>query len=187
MTLASYLYLKDWQTYNLGSSWLISVFKSKKEGRRHAWKVATLQPAIMPWKYRVMDVMQSYLIPAKYVAIRPMQGSGTDHPLSTLIITGGSYLAGTRNSDKPQSKIDRSLLISKVLRGIGQGIFLAITVLFCLCVLKTMKDVRTRGDRVHGTLKLLFFVSICLCVRGTFGLLQSVVYRVSRIPCLMRQ
>lgn len=67
LTLAAYLYLKDWQTFNLGSSWLVSVFKTKKEKQRHAWRVASLQPAIMPWKYRVMDVMHSYLIPAKCV------------------------------------------------------------------------------------------------------------------------
>lgn len=100
---------------------------------------------------------------------------------SVLIVTGGSYLAGTQNSDKSQSEIDRALLISKILRGIGQGIFLAVTILFGLCVLKTIRDLRSHGERVHATLKLLAFISACLCVRGVFGLLQSAVYRVSRL------
>ena len=101
------------------------------------------------------------------------------HLSSIVIITGGSYLAGTQNSDNTQAETDHALLISKVLRGIGQGVFLAVTILFGLCVLKTMRDLRARGERIHATLKLLAFISCCLCVRGVFGLLQSTVYRVS--------
>ena len=65
LTLASFLYLKDWQSYNFGHSWLISEFKTKAEKKKHAWRVAAMVPAIMPWKYRVMDIMHSFLIPAK--------------------------------------------------------------------------------------------------------------------------
>lgn len=66
LTLASFLYLKDWQNHNLGQSWLISTFNTKEEKKKHAYRVAFMVPAVMPWKYRVMDVMHSFLIPAKY-------------------------------------------------------------------------------------------------------------------------
>lgn len=179
LSLAAYRYLMAWQKQYLGENMLELEYHTKEEKKAHRRQVAALIPIIMPWKYGFMDVMHCYLIPAKYARFRATGVAEADTPASVLIITGGSYLAGTQDAGETTADYNYSLLISKILRGIGTGVFLIVTILFGWCVMRTIRELRSRGERVHTTLKLFCLLSFFLIVRGVIGFLQSVVYRVS--------
>lgn len=77
-----------------------------------------------------------------------------------------------------QAKLNHKLDVSKALRTTGQAIFLALTVIFGVFVLHTLR----RGQRHGGitkTIILFIIVAIMLHVRGIFGVLQAAVYSVS--------
>lgn len=113
----------------------------------------------MPWKYKhhILAPVHSLLIPA-----------------NAIIITGGSYLASDAGTD-PTDFNEKA----KVLRSIGSGIFLGVTLFYNGCVVKTYLDSRRQRTDTHMTLPILALVGLLLIVRGLFGLLQSAVWSVS--------
>lgn len=99
---------------------------------------------------------------------------------STLIVTGGSYLAGTtEGSDKTAGEMDRAMHISKMLRTTGSAIFFAMTVLFAFCLVKTQSEAKRLSLKLHFALVALYLVAFFLHVRGIFGVLQAAIYKVS--------
>lgn len=68
---------------------------------------------------------------------------------------------------------------AKILRSVGSAIFLAVTLFYNACVVKTFMDSRKERTDVHLTLPILGVVGLLLIVRGVFGLLQSAVWNVS--------
>lgn len=113
----------------------------------------------MPWRYKhhILAPVHSLLIPA-----------------NAIIIAGGSYLASDAGTD-PTDFNNKA----KILRSIGSGIFLAVTLFYNGCVAKTYLDSRRERTDIHMTLPILAVVGLLLIVRGLFGLLQSAVWSVS--------
>lgn len=92
---------------------------------------------------------------------------------NTVIIVGGSTLAGSSDSVKD---FNSNLLKAKILRTVGQGIFLAINVFLLYCVYHAIRQYkRERGGRVHPTLYVLLAAWPLLFVRGLYGVLNGVL------------
>ncbi|KAG6814992.1 hypothetical protein H0H87_005981 [Tephrocybe sp. NHM501043] len=87
-----------------------------------------------------------------------------------MIITGGSQLAG--NVDEYFSK---SVSTPKVLRTVGQAIFITFNALFLFCVLHAIRQYRRErpGRFIHPTLCILLVVWPLLFVRGVYGILSG--------------
>lgn len=113
----------------------------------------------MPWRYKhhILAPVHSILIPA-----------------NAIIIAGGSFLAGDAGEDPTDFNNT-----AKILRSIGSGIFLGVTLFYNGCVIKTFLDSRKERRGVHPTLPILAIVGAFLIARGLFGLLQSAVWNVS--------
>lgn len=91
---------------------------------------------------------------------------------NALIITGGSKLAGA--SQDPTRKGD--VHTAKILRLVGQSIFLAVNVFLLFCIAKAVKKFkRENGGAVHPTLFVLLAIWPLLLVRGIYGVLAGVV------------
>ncbi|KAK9895234.1 hypothetical protein P389DRAFT_90184 [Cystobasidium minutum MCA 4210] len=165
LTIAAYLFLKSWQKHNWGDSWLASdkhCDGSSESGPRRILSAFLLKPLFMPWRYKhhVLAPVHSLLIPA-----------------NAIIMTGGSFLAGDAGED-PTDFDSRA----KIMRSVGSGIFLAVTLFYNACVVKTFITARRESkSRTHPTLPILAIVGVLLIVRGLFGLLQSAVWSLSYV------
>ncbi|KAJ6554234.1 hypothetical protein B0H19DRAFT_1152935 [Mycena capillaripes] len=104
---------------------------------------------------------------------------------NTAIIIGGSYLAGADYSDLNSHDTKTRLLVSKITRTAGQGVFLAGNAMLLAIILVTLRNNRRNGDwrgkkgTVHPTLWLLLIAWCPLIVRGVFGILQATVFSLS--------
>jgi len=84
--------------------------------------------------------------------------------------------------DLTPEQLAHKMNISKALRTTGQAIFLALTVLFGLLVLRLARRLRrtTPTPLYSGRVLSMFgLVAIMLAVRGIFGVLQAADYSVS--------
>ncbi|WOO86341.1 uncharacterized protein LOC62_07G009822 [Vanrija pseudolonga] len=177
LTIASYYFLHHYLLKHFGSSRLIPLELDKMpaaDRRKRAFMLMAMLPVVMPWKFwqnDLMAIIDSWLIPA-----------------NAIIIAGGSMMAGAMDPNSSQykgltpeqiqAKINHKLDVSKALRTTGQAIFLALTVIFGVFVLHTLR----RGQRHGGitkTIILFVIVAIMLHVRGIFGVLQAAVYSLS--------
>lgn len=160
-TIAAYLFLKSWQKHNWGDSWLASdKYDDGQSGFQRVANSLILLPIFMPWRYKhhILAPVHSLLIPA-----------------NAIIIAGGSFLAGDADDDTATGFDDRA----KILRSVGSAIFLAVTLFFNACVIKTFMTSRRESRKIHPTLPIMAIVGLLLIVRGVFGLLQSAVWGVS--------
>ncbi|KAJ7433735.1 hypothetical protein FB451DRAFT_1572369 [Mycena latifolia] len=104
---------------------------------------------------------------------------------NVAIVVGGSYLAGADYTDPNSADTRNRLLISKIARTTGQGVFLTCNALLLVIILVTIRNNRRDGDArkkkgtVHPTLVLLLIAWFPLIVRGIFGILQSAVWSLS--------
>ncbi|KAJ7783969.1 hypothetical protein DFH07DRAFT_948962 [Mycena maculata] len=107
---------------------------------------------------------------------------------NVAIIIGGAYLAGAdyNNLDSPDTQ--RRLEVSKITRSAGQGVFLACNAVLLVAIVHTLLNNMRHGDRsqrkgatprIHPTLIIILLAWLPLTVRGTFGILQSVIFELS--------
>ena len=83
-------------------------------------------------------------------------------------------LAGGSNSVKD---FDSNLLTAKIMRTVGQSIFLAINVFLLYCILDTIRQSRLEkpNKRTHPTLLILLAIWPCLFIRGLYGIMSGVL------------
>jgi hypothetical protein len=91
---------------------------------------------------------------------------------NAIIISGGSLLAGGHQS---VSQFNSNLLSAKVMRTVGQAIFLTINAFLLYCILRTIQECRREHNAVHPTLRILLATWPLLFVRGIYGVLAAVV------------
>lgn len=84
-----------------------------------------------------------------------------------LIVAGGAILAGSFSHPNANTST------AKILRTVGQAIFLAVNVAFMLCVIRAMRQSKRETGRIHPTLWILLLVWPFLFVRGIYGLLSA--------------
>lgn len=74
---------------------------------------------------------------------------------------------------------DPDIRTAKIMRAVGQGIFLAINVTLFGCILYTVKQAKreesSRPFYAHPTLLILVLIWPFLFVRGVYGVLQAVL------------
>lgn len=184
-TIASYYFLKHFEILNFGQSRLGP--KDMPEGKERSMRalmVTSMIPAFTPWRYWNHDliaVIDSWLIPAKYVISvnRPAKDMETDTLFSIIIIAGGSLMAGANNStDLTEAQIQNMLNTAKGLRTAGQAIFLVLTVVWILLQANTYARTSKAGLST-ATNKLFTVVGALLLARGVFGLLQALISSLS--------
>ncbi|KAL1404837.1 hypothetical protein Q8F55_008447 [Vanrija albida] len=177
LTIASYYFLHHYLLKHFGSSRLIPFdleTMPKAQRRTRVLMLIGMVPVVMPWKFwhnDLMAIVDSWLIPA-----------------NAIIIAGGSIMAGGMDPkssrydgmspEEIQKKMDDTLFISKALRTTGQAVFLALTVVFGVFILHTLR----RGQRHGGitwTILIFVFVALMMLVRGLFGVLQAGIYSLS--------
>lgn len=99
---------------------------------------------------------------------------------NTVIIVGGSELSGATQNDNP-AQVNAIFHRAKILRAVGQSIFLSISLFLLYCILDAIRQYRReRSERegrqkTHPTLWILLLVWPLLCVRGIYGILAGVV------------
>jgi len=93
---------------------------------------------------------------------------------NSIIITGGSLLAGGSNSVQ---EFHSNLTTAKIMRVVGQSVFLSINVFLLYCITDTIRQARSEnpGKRTHPTLLILLAIWPCLFVRGLYGVLSGVL------------
>ncbi|QLG74431.1 hypothetical protein HG535_0G03140 [Zygotorulaspora mrakii] len=96
-------------------------------------------------------------------------------PANVLIIAGGSLLSGVDSAE--YSQLHHKVTIARILRTIGQSIFLALTPAMILLNLFAYYKERIRN---HFTISI-FLASPFLLVRGIFGILSIYVKDMNRI------
>ncbi|KIM37938.1 hypothetical protein M413DRAFT_448200, partial [Hebeloma cylindrosporum] len=156
LVLCTYRFLISWHNHNLAShdSWLEPRFPPGTP----VFKRFLLSFALFGPNRRPMAVMHNLLIGA-----------------NTIIITGGSLLAGGSNSVQD---FHSNLLTAKIMRTVGQSIFLAINTFLLYCILDTIRQSRSENPtkkRTRPTLLIFLAIWPCLFVRGLYGVLSGVL------------
>lgn len=92
---------------------------------------------------------------------------------NAIIISGGSQLAGGHDNVKD---FDANLSQAKIMRTVGQSIFLTINALLLVCICQAMIQYRREhpGKKIHPTLFVLLAAWPLLFVRGMYGILSGV-------------
>lgn len=183
LVLCTYRFLINWQYHNTAShdSWIEP---------RHAPNTR--------WYIRVRD---SFALPGKN---RRRNLMGFIHLLlisaNSIIISGGSQLASVSGEDPNSPDVKSRLRNAKILRLIGQSVFLAINVFLLFCIISTMQQYKREqhqadketeeaqaavkeGDKprpkqwagVHRSLWLLLAAWPLLIIRGVYGVLAGVL------------
>ncbi|KIM37935.1 hypothetical protein M413DRAFT_448197 [Hebeloma cylindrosporum] len=157
LVLCTYRFLISWHNHNLAShdSWLEPRFPPGTP----AFKRFLLSFALFGPTRRPMAVMHNLLIGA-----------------NAIIITGGNMVGGGSDSVE-DFRTNPNLLTSKILRTVGQSIFLSINVFLLYCILDTIRQSRSENPRkrTHPTLLILLAIWPCLFVRGMYGVLSGVL------------
>ncbi|KAF5379458.1 hypothetical protein D9615_006612 [Tricholomella constricta] len=154
LVLCTYRFLTSWHYHNFKShdSWL--------EPRDHPdtplLKRFLNSFVLFGSKRRPMALMHYFLIAA-----------------NAIIISGGSQLAGGHDNVK---SFDAGLSDAKIMRTVGQSIFLTINCVLLLCIFQAMHQYRREnpGGKMHGTLYILLAAWPLLFVRGLYGILSGV-------------
>jgi hypothetical protein len=156
LVLCTYRFLIDWQCHNLAchDSWL---------ERR--------QPPGTPWYKRFNDSMDLFGPKRRPMTLIHWLLIGAN----SIIIAGGSQLAGVSGSTDV-AEVDATLHRAKILRTVGQSVFLAINTFLLYCVLDSIRSSkRENGGRAHPTLWILLVCWPLLFVRGIYGILGGVL------------
>ena len=156
LVFCTYRFLIDWEYHNLTGqdSWL---------ERR--------QPPGVPWYKRFNDSMDLFT-----PRLRPMT---LIHwfliVANVIIVVGGSQLAGASRSTNT-AEVNATLHTAKILRTVGQAIFLSINAFLLYCILDSIRKYkRENGGRIHPTLWILLGCWPLLFVRGIYGVLAGVL------------
>ncbi|KAG6864923.1 hypothetical protein C0991_006344 [Blastosporella zonata] len=93
---------------------------------------------------------------------------------NALIVAGGSLLSG--DATNLTQYFQNSVSAPKIMRTVGQAIFLTCNALFLFCVLYSIRQYRREnpGRSIHPTLLLLLLAWPLLFVRGIYGILSGV-------------
>lgn len=151
--LSTYRFLIDWHYHNLES--------------HNSWLEPRYPPGV-PWYARFRDSFVIFGPKRRPMAIIHNLLIGAN----AIIIAGGSQLAGgTKNQD-----LSTVLAKSKVLRTVGQSIFLSINAFLFFCIIYTVHQCRRQqSGKIHPTLLVLLAVWPLLFVRGIYGILSGVL------------
>jgi len=98
---------------------------------------------------------------------------------NAMIITGGTMLSNSMNTNGDNLPTQQDLNTSKALRLAGQSIFLSINLLLAFSIARTFRLAIQELGYVHNTLKLLAVAWPFLVVRGVFGILQATLTEFS--------
>ncbi|GMK59519.1 hypothetical protein CspeluHIS016_0801250 [Cutaneotrichosporon spelunceum] len=169
LTIASYYFLRHYELSMFGKSRLGSLNPTMGTWQR-SLAIWTLRPLWAPWKFvrdNCIMIVDSWLIPA-----------------NAIIIAGGSLMAQAISPDANNLSQDKAAELANTAKGLrtaGQAIFLIITCVWLLFVLNaTRKTVAARLPRISKLACAVFIViGLFLLIRGIFGVLQSVVWRLS--------
>ncbi|KAF7430708.1 hypothetical protein PC9H_006419 [Pleurotus ostreatus] len=168
LVLCAYRFLIVWHQAHFRSreSWL----EPKRPAGEKWWRttLGALVPYVPGERLRPMGFIHSYLVVA-----------------NTLIIVGGTMLSrGSGDSEGFESDLQR-IQTSKILRTVGQAIFLIINIALLSAILMTAYQARVESNRQeedeetsnypHPTLIILLIVWPLLIVRGLYGLLSPFV------------
>ncbi|KIM37943.1 hypothetical protein M413DRAFT_76503 [Hebeloma cylindrosporum] len=155
LVLCTYRFLISWHNHNFAShnSWLEPRFPPGTP----VYKRFLLSFALFGPNRQPMAVMHNVLVGA-----------------NAIIITGGSLLAGGSNTIED---FDASLSTAKIMRTVGQSIFLAINTFLLYCIVDTIHQSRLENPtkRTHPTLLVFLAIWPCLFVRGMYGILSGVL------------
>jgi hypothetical protein len=92
---------------------------------------------------------------------------------NSLLITGGSMLAGGHSN---VHQLNANLVNEKVMRVVGQSIFLLVNVYLLYCIFRVIKECKLENKGVvHPTLRILLAIWPLLIIRGIYGVLAAVV------------
>ena len=126
-----------------------------------------------------MAVMHNLLIAANAIIIT---GEHRSHSIifvfkyiyHSFFNIGGSLLAGGANSAKD---FNSNLLTAKIMRTVGQSVFLSINIFLLYCIVDTISQARLENPnkRTHPTLLILLAIWPCLFVRGLYGVMSGVL------------
>ncbi|PWN52773.1 hypothetical protein IE53DRAFT_384749 [Violaceomyces palustris] len=159
LVLCTARFLISWHNHHFGDSWL--EHRRDRRVKLPWYQHVKLSFGISSIKERPFNMVEWYLIAA-----------------NALIIAGGS-LNSSAAFDDTLSATKRNSLdnTAKIMRTIGQSIFLAINVGLFVCIIVTVQQCRRvkQGSRWfgHPTLLLLILTWPFLATRGIFGVLQS--------------
>ncbi|KAJ7336951.1 hypothetical protein DFH08DRAFT_1082955 [Mycena albidolilacea] len=181
LVLCAFRFLVSWQQHNLvsGTSWLepretpASAGPKSNRSRKLLVFIFLGPFALLVYRNNPMVAIHSILVLA-----------------NVAIIVGGSYLAGADDyTDLASHDTQERLLVSKITRTAGQGVFLACNAILLFAILQTIltglrhgdrrSQKRRMGPRVHPTLILILLAWFPLTVRGTFSILQSAIFQLS--------
>ena len=179
LVICTYRFLISWQNDNLAShnSWLEPHFPPNTPMfRRFLLSFALFGPNRQP-----MAVIHNLLIGANTIIIA---GEHRIHPIIFVfkyiyhfffffnIYIGGSLLARGFNSEKD---FNSNLLTPKIMRTVGQSVFLSINAFLLYCILDTIHQSRLENPnkRTHPTLLILLAIWPCLFTRGMYGVLTG--------------
>lgn len=154
LVLCTYRFLISWHYHNLEShdSWL----EPRLPPGTPWFKQFIDSFALFGPKQRPMSIIHNLLIGA-----------------NTVIIVGGSLLAGGSNNVEG---FNANLVKAKILRTVGQSIFLSINVFLSFCIVHAMQQYkREHQGKVHPTLYILLTAWPLLFVRGVYGILSGVL------------
>ncbi|BEI87624.1 uncharacterized protein CcaverHIS019_0103420 [Cutaneotrichosporon cavernicola] len=169
LTIASYYFLRHYELRNFGKSRLGQLNPAVGTWKRAA-QIWTWMPLWAPWRYtrdNVIMIVDAWLIPA-----------------NALIITGGSLMVAAMNPEAnhltAKQAADR-LNLAKGFRTAGQAVFLTLTCVWVLFVLNALrKTVAARlSRRKHIACAVFGTIGVFLIIRGVFGVLQSVIWKLS--------
>ena len=154
LVFCTYRFLIEWQCHNLAC--------------RDSW-LERRQPPGTPWYQRFSDSIDLFGRKRRPMTLIHWFLIGAN----TLIIVGGSQLAGASGStDSDKAATLRS---SKILRTIGQSVFLSINAFLLYCVLDSIRSYKREKGKIHPTLWILLVCWPLLFVRGIYGILSGVL------------
>lgn len=144
---------------------------------RHSWLAGPKNPPEMSTARRIVEGLTFVRIARSPInAIHWFLIAG-----NVLIITGGSYLAGGEGDSAEENwNTNTHLKASKIMRGTGQGMFLATAIFLYGCLFVTLRRAYSRNaskEEVQARTVLIVLAATTpfMMARGIFGILQAVV------------
>lgn len=144
---------------------------------KHSWLAGPKNPPQMSTARRIFEGLTFISIVRSPInAIHWILIAG-----NVLIITGGNFLAsGKGDSAEENWNTNTHLTASKIMRGTGQGMFLATAIFLYGCLFFTLRRAYSRNatkEEVQAriVLVILAITAPFMMIRGVFGILQGVI------------